>query len=99
MNGTYSNPMSCVYNFPSFDFGAAAGVTTHAIAPPAGKQGKLVGISVNATEAFLCDATNAMVKVGTTADIDAYGLLTIPDGAAVNTIVNVSDDSDVFCSE
>ncbi len=99
MSQHYDNPDTLCYNFANMDFGDTAGVTTHRIGGPSGKKGKLREIGVGVSEAFLDDATFAMVKVGTTADIDAYGLLNIPDGSAINTLVSTTDDTDAIIKD
>ena len=93
---SYDNPMTCMYNFPLMDFGAAAGDTILYVGGPGGKQGRLKSIGVSTTEVFACDATPANVKVGTAADPDAYGLLNIADGTAVNTVFNEAADTDAI---
>jgi len=94
---SYSNPTSGTHMDPAgiADFGDGA-ATTFYISGPAGKQGKLRSISVSTTEAFLCDLTEANVAVGTAADADAYGLLNITDGTAVNTVFNETNDTDAI---
>lgn len=98
MSQHYDNPDTLCYNFASMDFGAAAGVTTQRIAGPAGKQGRLREIGVCLSEATVFATTLGMIKVGTAADLDAYGLLNIPDASAVNTVVNSADDTDAIIS-
>lgn len=93
---SYSNPLTCMYNFPSFDFGTVATPITHSIAGPSGMKGRLREIGVAVTEVFACDATNAQVDVGTSADGDAFGRLNIPDLSADNTVVNSGDDTDAI---
>ena len=90
----YDNPFHACYNFPEMDFGATSGATTHTIAGPAGKKGRLIDIAVGVTEAFATSTAVAHVQVGTSGDLDAYGKLNIPTGSADNTVVNSVDDSD-----
>jgi len=92
----YDNPIHACYNFPNMDFGASAGATTHTIAGPAGKKGRLVDIAVGVTEVFETVTTLAHVQVGKSDDLDAYGKLNIPTGAADNTVVNKLDDTDAI---
>ena len=93
---SYSNPKTCMYNFPNMDFGATAGNTTHPIAGPAGKKGRLIEVGIISTEAFLDDATAAQVLVGIVGNTDAYAALNIADGTAINTIFNSGDDTDAI---
>lgn len=99
MSQHYDNPDTLCYNFPNFDFGGVAGDTVHSLGGPAGKKGKLREVGVATTEVFACDATNAFVKVGTSADDDAYGLLTIADLTADNTVFNSGDDTDAIIKD
>ena len=97
---SYSNPQTLCYNFPLMDFGAAAGDTLHYIGGPAGKVGRLrdIGVAVSATEAFAGTTKDANVKVGTTADPDAYGQLNIPSGQAASSICNTTVDPNAVIS-
>ena len=64
---------SVSYRFEAIDFGA--GDSTEVIAPPAGKVGVVVGVTlVNVTEAFTTDTTPARVDVGTSGDADEYAI-------------------------
>lgn len=91
---SYSNPQTCMYNFPNMDFGASSGATTHSIAGPAGKKGRIVEVGVAVTEATVFATTLGHVQVGTSADLDAYAKLNIPTASADNTVVNTADDTD-----
>jgi len=93
---SYSNPKTCVYNFPNMDFGAAAGATTHSLGGPSGMKGRLVEVGVAATEVFVTATTLAHVQVGTSADLDAYAKLNIPTASADNTVINSGDDTDAI---
>lgn len=93
---SYSNPMTCMYNFPNMDFGGTSGATTHNIAGPAGKKGWLREVGVVATEVFACDATDPHVQVGIVGDLDEYAKLNIADGTADNATFNSSDDTDAI---
>ena len=93
---SYSNPQTCMYNFPNMDFGAAAGTTVHSIAGPAGKKGRITDVGVATTEVFVTATTLAHVQVGTSADADAYAKLNIPTASADNTVVNSADDTDAI---
>lgn len=93
---SYSNPQTCMYNFPNMDFGAVAGNTTHPIAGPQGKKGRLIEVGVVTTEVFADDATTAQVHVGIVGDTDAHALLNIADSTATNTVFNTKDDTDAI---
>ena len=93
---SYDNPQTACHNFANMDFGAVAGDTVHYVTGPAGKKGRLKSISVAVTEAFACDATNALVHVGTIADENAYGTLTIADLTLISTAFNEGDDTDAI---
>ncbi len=93
---TYATPMTCMYNFPNMDFGAAAGATTHNIAGPAGRKGRLREIGVVTTEAFADDTAEAHVQVGIIGDLDEHGKLNITDLTAINTVFNSKDDTDAI---
>ena len=95
---SYSNPRTCMYNFPEMDFGAAAGNTTHYIAGPNGMQGRVLEVGVTTTEATVFATTLGMVEVGTAADLDAYALLNIATATATKTIFNSKDDTDAIIS-
>lgn len=93
---SYSNPINGAHNFPLMDFGDAAGDTTHRIAGPAGKKGRLQSIAVATAEAFVCPTTPATVLVGTPSDPDAYGQLEIATATANNVVFNDGDDTDAI---
>jgi len=96
MSQHYDNPDTCCYYLGNMDFGAASGVTEHRIAGPAGKQGKLREISVTLSEIAAWTTTDGLVNVGTAADIDAFGLLSITTATAINTVFNTADDTDAI---
>lgn len=96
MSQHYDNPDTYCYNFAAMDFGAAAGVTEHRIAGPAGKKGKLREIGVILSEIAAWTTTDGLVNVGTAADIDAFGLLSITTATAINTVFNTKDDTDAI---
>lgn len=92
----YDNPQTCMYNFPNMDFGAAAGATTHRIAGPAGKVGRLKEIGVVVSEATVFATTLGSVAVGIAADTDEYGILNIPTASALNAVVHSGVDTDAI---
>lgn len=92
----YDNPQSLLEKFAIMDFGAAAGVTTHYLATPAGKKGNLKDIGVVLTEVTAWTTTDGLVQLGTEADADAYAQLEIASGSLVNTNFNTGDDPDAI---
>jgi hypothetical protein len=92
----FDNPLSGVYTYPLWDFGATAGTTVKYIAGPAGMRGRLIDISIAITEAVLDDANAAHIQVGTTGDADAYAKLRIADGTAISTVFNSGNDTDAI---
>jgi len=91
--------MSLMYNFPNMDFGAAAGNTTHWIAGPAGKKGKLKEVGVITTEATVFATTLGKVQVGIATDLDAHAELNIATATAIKTVFNSGDDADAIIDE
>ena len=96
---SYSNPWTCMYNFGVMDFGAAVGATTHQIAGPAGKKGRLIEVGVTLTEATVFATTLGFVRVGIIGDLDAYAELGIATAQAINTTFNSGDDTDALLEE
>lgn len=91
----YDNPRSVCHCVGSVtDFAAGAGPYFYNFGGPKGKKGQLIDIVVATEEIFDCDTLAAVVEVGTIADPNAYGSLTIADETADNTVVNSTDDSD-----
>jgi len=80
---SYSNPHTCTYRFPAATLSSAA--TVGRLIGPSGKSGRLVDMAVVTTTATT-DAATAL-SIGTEADTDAYGVLTIPV-TAINLGVN-----------
>jgi len=80
---SYSNGFVANYRFPAvaIDTAAVAG----RIYPPSGMTGRLIDIQVNLTVATTVAAS--ALTLGTVADADAYGTLTVPV-QAINTGVN-----------
>jgi len=70
MNGGYDNGLIVPYVFAAQDFGA--GSATRDIQGPPGLRGRILGLSMAATETFNAVSTPAHVLVGTAADTDAY---------------------------
>ncbi len=93
---TYATPMTCMYNFVIFDFGGAVANGEHLIGGPAGKKGRLreVGVTINEVTEFA--TTLGIIQVGIASDTDAYGVLNIPTGSAIDTVVNSADDTDAI---
>ncbi len=74
----YHDPVHATYTLPAASLASAA--TLLSVTGPAGKKGRLVGITGVVTTG-VTDAA-AAVTVGTDADADAYGSLSVPVGAA-----------------
>ena len=85
----------CV-NLGNHDFSSAE--TMNFRLPP-GYQGKLIDIGVMTTQVFACDATAAIVELGTSADPNAYASLTIPDATADNDCFDTTDDTDAIIAD
>ena len=80
---SYSNPHTCNYRFPAATLSSAA--TIGRIMGPSGKKGRLVDITSVVTTGVTVAANT--VTVGTAADPDAYGTLTVAISAA-NAVQN-----------
>jgi len=80
------------------DFGAAAGATTHRIAGPKGKKGRLIEVGVCVSEATVFATTLGIVEVGNASDSDAYAKLNIATATALNATFNSDDDTDAILS-
>lgn len=77
---TYSEPMFETYLLPSHDFGAGAG--TDIISGPDGHKGRLLNVTIlTVTEVFNSVTTNALIRVGTSADPDKHAEMSIDDTA------------------
>ena len=94
---SYDNPRSVCHDVGSVtDFAAGAGPYYYNLGGPAGKKGQLIDIVVATEEVFLVETLAAVVEVGTIADPNAYGSLTIASATADNTVVNATDDTDAI---
>lgn len=80
---SYSNPQTMLYRFPAATISAAAVVGR--IIGPSGKEGRLVDIGFVTTTGVTVAA--GTIDVGLTADVDAFGTLTVPVQAA-NAVTN-----------
>jgi hypothetical protein len=74
----YDNPTTCTYHVEAATISAAA--TLLRLVGPKGKQGRLVDIGFVTTTATTSAASQ--LRVGTVADPDAYGILSVPVQAA-----------------
>lgn len=79
----YANPIYTTHSLAAVSFTGAAGAKMN-VSGPAGKVGRIVGLSVNLTTATTVAASG--LKVGTIADDDAYATLAVPI-AAINTVL------------
>ena len=91
----YNEPKRERYIVAAHDFGAGA-LANQSFKGEAGKKGILIDIEVsNISEAFANDTGGGTILVGTSADPDAYGLLTVADATAVgDTFRGTQDDTD-----
>jgi len=90
---SYSNPQTMLYRFPAATVSAAAIVGR--IISPAGKSGRLVDIGfVTTTDTTVAICT---IDVGLTADVDAFGTLSVPiqAAAAVTNGMTRGTDNDI----
>lgn len=71
----YELPDRRAYSFGIHDFGAGGDALE--ILGPAGKKGRLVDIMVSATETFNAVTTQGFVRVGSAADADEFGELSL----------------------
>jgi predicted RecA/RadA family phage recombinase len=88
---SYSNPTSAVYRFPAATLSTAAIIGR--IVGPAGKSGRLIDIG-NVVTTGVTVAANT-IDVGLTADVDAFGTLSVPvssAGAVANGMTRGTDD-------
>jgi len=90
---SYHDPIHATYTLKAASLASAA--TLLSVSGPAGKKGRLVGITGVVTTG-VTDAA-ATVSVGTDADSDAYGSLSVPVGAAGSSandaLVKPADDN------
>lgn len=92
----YDKPQLITYGLGNHDFGTAG--DSLSLRGPAGKVGKLVHVSVSATETFNAVTTSAKVQVGTAGDVDAYAELDI--GTTADTdCVSEATDTDAIISD
>lgn len=71
---SYSDPITCTYRFAAATLSSAA--TVARLQGPAGKSGRLIDMVVVTTTATT--AASTALSIGTEADTDAYGVLTVP---------------------
>jgi len=95
----YDNPIRQRIDLALMDFGAAAGNTTRAIRGPAGKKGIIRNIGVDLTEATVFATTLGQVKVGKSGALGDYAILNIPTASAINTTVDVTDDTNAVVAD
>lgn len=86
---SYSNPVTSTYRFPAATLSSAA--TLGRIIGPSGKSGRLRDMSVVITTATTVAST--ALTIGTEADTDAYGSLTIPVTSVNLGVSGVTDAS------
>jgi len=81
---SYSNPNRLSYTFGEEDIADAARALS--VRGPTGKDGRLVGVSISATETFNAVTLPAHLLIGTAADTDAYADITIGPLAATDSM-------------
>lgn len=79
----YDNPIHATYRFPAAAIDTAGSIGT--VVGPAGKTGRLLGISSVVTVQTTTNPSN--ITVGSDSDADAYGTHVVP-AAAVGTTTN-----------
>lgn len=79
----YSNPITTTYRFATATLSSAAIVGR--LVGPSGKEGRLIDVACVVTTGVTDAAVT--VDVGLTADVDAFGTLSVAIGAA-NTVAN-----------
>lgn len=102
---SYSQPQRISYALGNQDFGASD--DTYVIKGPANKRGKVVAIIALVTEVFTATTTPAKILIGTSADPDAYAILTfgtdavddvVQAGVVANTATKAVNLSDIEAS-
>jgi hypothetical protein len=90
----YDNPLTITYTWGLHDFGA--GAAAYEFQGPAGKSGRLRHVGITVTETFTADTTPGYVRVGTTADPDAYAQLELGTTAVDNGYFSEANDADAI---
>jgi hypothetical protein len=80
----YSNPRQIFTSFGEEDIADAARALS--FKGPAGKKGRLMSVSLSATETFNAVSTSAKLQIGTAADTDAYAEITLGTLAATDSV-------------
>lgn len=94
----YDNKNVQVITFGSTAFTAAS--TLAVFTPPPGKVGRILNVGIaGGTTAFACTTTPAALRIGTSANADAYARLNIPDLTATDTVFDIADDTDAIVAE
>lgn len=81
---SYSIPNRMSYSFGEEDIADAARALS--VRGPTGKDGRLVSVSLSATETFNAVTTPAKLQIGTAADTDAYAEISIGTLAATDSV-------------
>ena len=89
----YDNPQTITIALGSVNFGSN-GASSFKL--PKGKRGRLVDVSVIATTSFTAVSTGAFVKIGTSADDDAYASLGSLGALAATDTFNTANDPDAI---
>jgi len=88
-------PRTITYHLGTIDFGDTTDVNMAIKAPRGSQWGELIDIGVNVTEVFTATTTPSYVRLGTTADADAYAELNMGTAAATD-YYNTQDDADAI---
>ena len=92
---TYDRPIMSTHSLQAADLTSAAVLAS--IAGPAGRQGRIVGLSAAVTTGVTAAA--ATLAVGSPSDADAYATLTVPISAAdsvANGALFLTDDDNLI---
>ena len=81
---SYSIPNRLSYTFGEEDIADAARALS--VRGPVGKDGRLVAVSISATETFTATTLAGHLLIGTAADTDAYADITIGTLAATDSL-------------
>jgi hypothetical protein len=81
---SYADANRMSYSFGVEDIADAARALS--VRGPAGKKGRLISLSVSATETFNAVTTAAKIQIGTAADTDAYAEASLGTLAATDSV-------------
>lgn len=90
---SYDSPLRISYNFPAASFTAPV---VRTLRGPAGKRGRIVEVSINATTAFVGTTTPAKLQIGDGTTVNKYADISMGTAAVptpINSTVLMSDKS------